>query len=120
LPYLQRSTKLLQTIAVTADSVVLSFYDNGVVDGDTISVYINGTPILNHQMLTANAVKKTVPLSTITDSTITLTLIAENLGSLPPNTGLLLIQDGTEKYQVNFSADLQTNAAIVFRKKKNK
>ena len=120
LPYGQRTTRVLQTLEVTTDSLVLSFYDNGVVDGDTISVYLNREPVLTQQQLMARATRKTVYLPDTGDSTVTLTLVAENLGTLPPNTGLLIIQDGTEKYQVNFSADLQTNAAIVFRKKKNK
>lgn len=120
LPYGQRATRTLQAMEVTTDSLVLSFYDNGVVDGDTISVYLNNEPVLRQQQLTARATRKTIYLPDTVDSTVTLTLVAENLGTLPPNTGLLIIQDGTEKYQVNFSADLQTNAAIVFRKKKNK
>ena len=46
-------------------------------------------------------------------------LVAENLGSLPPNTGLLTIWDGEKYYQVHFSADMQTNASITIRRKKN-
>jgi hypothetical protein len=48
---------------------------------------------------------------------IELILVAENLGTLPPNTGLLVVKDGDKVYQVNFSADLQTNAAILFKRK---
>lgn len=113
IPYTQRQTEIIQRLHVSADSLVLSFYDNGVVDGDTISVYINNTPVLNHQLLTAHAVKKTIPITIPKGSTITLLLVAENLGTIPPNTGLITIQDGTEKYQINFSADLLTNAAII-------
>ena len=47
-----------------------------------------------------------------------LTLVADNLGSIPPNTGLLIIQDGNERYQIRFSADLQTNASVILRKKR--
>jgi hypothetical protein len=31
---------------------------------------------------------------------------------------LLVVQDGGKRYEVRFSADLQTNASIVFRKRK--
>lgn len=115
LPYTQRQTKMIQSLHISADSVVLSFYDNGVVDGDTISVYINNIPVLEHQLLTAHAMKKTIHLNTIKDSTITLLLVAENVGTIPPNTGLITIQNGNQKHQIHFSADLQTNAAIVLR-----
>jgi hypothetical protein len=44
-------------------------------------------------------------------------LYAENLGVYPPNTGLLVIYDGEERYNVRFSADLKKNAAIVLKRK---
>jgi hypothetical protein len=49
---------------------------------------------------------------------VQLVLFAENLGTIPPNTGLLTVRDGDEIYQVRFSADLQKNASITFRRKK--
>ena len=60
--------------------------------------------------------KKTIYIGKQQD--VQLLLVAENLGSLPPNTGLLVIRDGDNNYQLNFSADLQTNAAVTIRKKK--
>lgn len=113
LPYTQRQTNVIQTLPVSADSVVLSFYDNGVVDGDTISVYVNNIPVIEHQLLTAHAVKKTIPVNITKGGRITLLLVAENVGTIPPNTGLIIIQDGTQKHRINFSASLQTNAAII-------
>jgi hypothetical protein len=119
LSYEQRSQQITQTIDVAGDSLVLSFYDNGVVDGDVISVYINGQNILTNVRLTEVAAKKTVYLNSINSTELTLTWVAETLGSLPPHTGLVIVQDGDKKYQVNFSANLQTNAALVFRKKQS-
>ena len=116
--YENRINKEVKSLEVISDSLVLSFYDNGVVDGDMISVYLNGENIINNTKLTAVAMKKTVYLKDINKETIQLNLVAENLGSLPPNTGLLVVQDGDIRYQVHFSADLQTNAMIVFKKKK--
>ena len=103
---------------MSADSLVLSFYDNGVVDGDMISVYINNENVLMPTKLTEAATKKTVHLNSFQTDSVTLILVAENLGSLPPNTGLLVVQDGDKKHEVRFSADLETNAALVFRKRK--
>lgn len=116
LPYNQRKNILLQTINTTSDSLNLSFYDNGVIDGDSISVYQNEKNIISHYRLTATAGKKTIHLGN-NDST-QLLLVAENLGTIPPNTGLLIIKDGENDYQVNFSADMQTNASIIIRRKK--
>ena len=115
IPYTQRKTKPLQTIELSADSLQLSFYDNGVIDGDSISVYVNGENIISNNKLTATATKKTIRLPNV--ETIEIILVAENLGTIPPNTGLLVVKDGDKTYQVNFSADLQTNAAIIFKRK---
>jgi hypothetical protein len=117
LPYEQRKDRVLKTIETTSDSLILSFYDNGVVDGDMISVYVNGQNVVSNARLTEVALKKTVNLKGMNDL-IEIKLVAENLGSLPPNTGLLIVQDGIDKHIVNFSADLQTNATILFRKRK--
>jgi len=119
IPYEQRKNKMLETIATQSDSLILSFYDNGVVDGDVISVYVNGQNVISNARLTEAAIKKTIYFTSTNSDSIQLTLTAENLGSLPPNTGLVVIQDGENKYQVHFSADLQTNATIVFRKRRN-
>jgi hypothetical protein len=115
----QRKNIMLETFAVQSDSLILSFYDNGVVDGDMISVYVNGQNMISNARLTEAAIKKTIHFTATSSDSIQLTLTAENLGSLPPNTGLVVIQDGINKYQVHFSADLQTNATIVFRKRRN-
>jgi hypothetical protein len=112
----QRANRLQQTVTVSSDSLVLSFYDNGVIDGDSISVYSNGDPIINNRRLTATAIRKTVYFQSIDE--LRLQLVAENLGTIPPNTGLLLIKDGEKVLQVNFSADLNTNAEIIIRRKK--
>lgn len=116
LPYGERSTKILETITTSSDSVTLFFYDNGVVDGDVISVYINEEKLISNARLTESAFKKTILFSALTGD-VEIILVAENMGSLPPNTGLLIVHDGTVKYNLNFSADFQTNAGIIFKKK---
>src|SRR5450755_2403255 len=42
-------------IEVSSDSVRLSFYDNAEVDGDSISVFLNGKLVVAHQGLTERA-----------------------------------------------------------------
>jgi hypothetical protein len=118
LPYTERNPNLLQTFDVSGDSLVLSFYDNGVVDGDVISVYLNNEAVVSQAKLTEAAIKKTIHLKFNDSSEIDLLLVAETLGSIPPNTGLLIVQDGENRYTIHFSSDFQTNATVRFRKKK--
>jgi hypothetical protein len=108
----------VQELYFKNDSLVLSLYDNGIVDGDTVSVFVNGNPVISKQMLKSVAAKKTIYISNTTDS-VQLVLFAENLGTIPPNTGLLTVRDGDEIYQVHFTADLQKNASIILRRKKD-
>lgn len=119
LAYTERKELQTQQFAVEGDSLLLSFYDNGTVDGDSISVYLNGAPIISNVRLSAAAARKTIQLDKAMD-VYKLVLVAENLGTIPPNTGLLVIQDGSNRYQVNFTADLQTNAAIELKRKDKK
>lgn len=112
----KRATNTLQTVTVSSDSLVLSFYDNGVVDGDSISVYVNNENIISKVKLTEVAAKKTIYTKENLDE-IKVTLVAESLGSIPPNTGLLIIQDGAQRYNIRFSADMETNASVIIKKK---
>ena len=117
-PLEQRSTNVIKTLEVVNDSITLSFYDNGVVDGDVISVFVNGQNVIASARLNEVAMKKTIHLPTFAGDSVQVILVAETLGSIPPNTGLLLVHDGDKRYDVRFSADLNTNASIVFRKGK--
>jgi hypothetical protein len=42
-------------------------------------------------------------------------LVANNLGSIPPNTALVVITDGNERHEVRASFDLSVNARIVIQ-----
>lgn len=111
-----RIIETIQSVNYSSDSLVISLYDNGEVDGDTVSVLMNGNVIMPLVGLSTNAVRKTIYTKDITDS-IQIVMYAENLGTLPPNTGLLIVYDGKERYEIRFSGDLKKNAAIVFKKK---
>ncbi len=115
----KRVTKSDQSLYFESDSLLLTLYDNGEVDGDTVTVLMNGNVIFSKAGLTTVANSKTIYITPGMDS-VKLVMYAENLGSIPPNTGLLLVDDGEKRYYVRFTADLQTNAAIVLRRKKNK
>ena len=111
----ERKASPPQIVNFKSDSLELALYDNGEVDGDTVSVLLNGEIILAKQGLKASAIKKTIY---VPSDSVTMVLYAENLGKYPPNTGLLIVHDGDETYQIRFSADLQQNAAVIFKRQK--
>jgi len=112
-----RKSEFSQIVSFKADSLELSLYDNGEVDGDTVSIYMNGQVIMSKQGLKASAIKKTIYI-TPGNEDFTLVLFAENLGKYPPNTGLLVVHDGDDVYNLRFSSDYEKNAGIIFRRKK--
>jgi hypothetical protein len=111
-----RKSEYSQVVNFKSDSLELALYDNGEIDGDTVSVYLNGEILLANQGLKATAIKKTIYI-TPGNEEFTIVLYAENLGKYPPNTGLLVVHDGEDVYNIRFSADLTKNAGLVFRKK---
>jgi hypothetical protein len=110
----KRATEVIQTLSVFEDSVVLSLYDNGEIDGDTVSVFLNNEKILSNVGLKASAFKHTIYFKP--GETVQLTLFAENLGSIPPNSGLLVVYSGEQRYQVFFTSTLNKSAVIIMKR----
>lgn len=110
----KRETEIIQTLAVYEDSITLSLYDNGEIDGDTVSVFLDNEKVVANVGLTATAFKKTIYFKQ--GQTIQLTLFAENLGTIAPNTGLLVVYSGEKRYQVFFTSTLNKSAVILLRR----
>ncbi|HMI59725.1 MAG TPA: hypothetical protein VK518_02425 [Puia sp.] len=115
--FTRRKTVLNRELEVESDSVRLSFYDNGDIDGDSISVFVNSQIILTHQGLAAKAFNVYLHLDSTRDVN-EVSMFAENLGRIPPNTALMVLTDGKNRYEVYMSSSLTENATIRLRKKK--
>ena len=114
----ERKIQKIDEIFFSSDSLLLSFYDNGTVDGDTISMVLNGRVIAEKIKLTTNAFRITIPTRINQNDSLILIMHAESLGLIPPNTGLLIILDGETRYEIRFEGDLQRSSAIVLRRKR--
>jgi hypothetical protein len=112
-----RKSEFSQIVNFKADSLEISLYDNGEIDGDTVSVFMNGEVLMARQGLKSKAIKKTIYITEANEE-FTLVMFAENLGKYPPNTGLLVVHDGDDVYNLRFSSDLQKSSGIVFKRKK--
>jgi hypothetical protein len=113
-----RKIELIESIPFYTDSLVLSIYDNGEIDGDTVSVLLNEKTIMSKKRLGSRAQSLTVYLTPELGDELQLVMFAENLGLYPPNTGLLIIQDGNRRREVRFSGDLNKNAAISLKRQR--
>lgn len=113
-----RKTEVIRNVFFQSDSLVLSLYDNGEVDGDTVSVVINDRVVIARKGLSTTAITTTIYITPESGDSLRLIMYAENLGRIPPNTGVLIIQDGDERHQVRFEGDLQKNSAVILRRKR--
>jgi len=114
----ERETVLAQEIEVNSDSLQVDFYDNGEVDGDSISVFFNNQLLAFSQKLST----RSIHFNLVLDSSRVyneLTMFADNLGAIPPNTALMIVTDGNKQYQIRLSSNLQKNASVRIRRKKN-
>jgi hypothetical protein len=112
----EREIIVQREIEVSTDSIQIDLYDNGEVDGDSISVFFN------QQLLAANLKLSTrsIHLDIRLDSTKEyneISMFANNLGSIPPNTALMLVYDGKKRYEVRLSSSLDKNATLRIRKR---
>lgn len=116
-PDLDKREKIeLKVIEVESLLLEATLFDNGVFDGDTVSIFLNKQALLSKQEVNTRGTKFKIPVDTTTDNE--LLMYAENLGTIPPNTGLLILYDGTIRYEINLLSTLKTNGAITIRKKK--
>ncbi len=100
-------------IEVDTGEIRLDFYDNGQVDGDSISVLVNGQIILSHQKLSAKPVTTFVKIDGSVPVQEVL-MVAENLGTIPPNTAMLHITAGKERYQLYLTSTENRSAKVRF------
>ncbi|RYF87152.1 MAG: hypothetical protein EOO03_10940 [Chitinophagaceae bacterium] len=114
--YEKRNTSVLKTIEVESNTVKIDLYDNGEIDGDSISLFLNGKLLLARQKLTTAPITLRLPKDELQEEN-DLVMYAENLGSIPPNTALMVVTDGSKRYEVRITSDLQKNGTIRFVKK---
>ncbi|MCX8020135.1 MAG: DUF3108 domain-containing protein [Chitinophagaceae bacterium] len=112
-----RKSEFSQIIEFESDSLILALYDNGEVDGDSVSIFLNGEQIISRKGLKTKAFRKTIYPAPGVHDVFSLVMYAENLGLYPPNTGLLVVYDGEQIYHIRFSADMKKNAGVLFRRK---
>ena len=103
--------KEIPEIEVDTGAIRLDFYDNGEIDGDSITVLVNNRVVLSHQRLTAAPITTYVKID-FQNLFQEVEMRAENLGSIPPNTAMLIITAGEKKYRL-FLTSTESKSAVV-------
>ncbi len=112
----QRAKKLTKEIEVKSSTIQLELFDNGEIDNDSVSVFVNNKMVLEKTMLSNNAIKLTLQLDSTAEYT-DVCMFANNLGKIPPNTAALILYDGATRYEIQMSSNLKETATIRLRKK---
>jgi hypothetical protein len=95
---------------MNTDSVEIRFMDNGIVDGDTISVFYNGQLIVPKLGLKEKPYIIKIPLYQAYPNR--LVIYAESLGSFPPNTALVRIIAGKKEESFLLSSSMSKSGSI--------
>jgi hypothetical protein len=111
-----RENTVVKQIQTATGEISINLYDNGEIDGDTVSIYHNNVLLMSHARLS----QKPISINIAIDSSRPhheLVMVAENLGSIPPNTSVMIITAGGQRYEVFISSNEQRNAKVIFNLK---
>jgi hypothetical protein len=112
-----RTVDIQEEFTVRGDSIEIQLWDDAKIDGDIISVNVNGQWILRKHGLVRERKIVTAPLRQRNNYLI---IHAHNLGSVPPNTIAVVINDGSRRRMVTLRSDEGKSAAIRLLRPKRK
>lgn len=108
----QREVKVDRVLRVQSNNIRIKVWDNGIVDGDILTLFLNGQRILNEYRV--NKRKWSIPVD-ILDGENILILHADDLGDISPNTVAVAIDDGVKEQIVILSSNLRESGAILIQ-----
>lgn len=107
-----RDNALIKKIVTEAGDIRIDVYDNGEIDGDTVSIYHNNTLIRSRMRLSRKPISFTIEINP-TASHHEIIMVAENLGTIPPNTSVMIVTTKQERYEIFISSSEQKNAKVI-------
>lgn len=107
----KRENILVTEIPLSGDSIELRFYDNAEIDGDSISLFLNERLIFSHIRLTGQAYKVHLAVSELQEEN-RLVMVAENLGTIPPNTSYMVAEVEGKRYEARLESTEGSSAMI--------
>ncbi|MCC6727691.1 MAG: hypothetical protein IT258_24510 [Saprospiraceae bacterium] len=107
-----REVDVERVLEVRSKTIRIRVWDNGTVDGDVLSLFLNGEQIVKNYRVTRQKHETIVKLDKPTNFII---LHALNLGSISPNTVAVSVDDGFEEQVVIISSNLDKSGAIMIK-----
>lgn len=107
-----RANPIIKQIDTEEGELIIELYDNGEIDGDTVSIYHNNKLVVDHAGISTKPVTVKLKVDQANPHH-ELIMVADNLGRIPPNTSLMVVTAGKKRYEVFISSSEQKNAKIV-------
>jgi hypothetical protein len=107
-----RENKLVKKIITNSKSISLDLFDNGTIDNDTIIVFDNKKLLVNKKRLSYKAIHLDFNFSENMREHEVI-IVAHNMGTVPPNTALLLFKDGKVRQEYFITSTNKINAKIL-------
>ena len=111
LQFAAREKSVMQTIEVNNPTVQVQLYDNGIIDNDSVSVFVNDHLVQDKTMLSYSALSLQIQVDSTKEFT-DISMFADNVGTMPPNTAVMILYDGNKRYEIQLSSDLQRTATV--------
>ncbi|HMW25294.1 MAG TPA: DPP IV N-terminal domain-containing protein [Ferruginibacter sp.] len=111
-----RKNNVFSRLEVSVSNITMELYDNGTVDGDSISIFYNNKLLVSNRGLSEKAITVNFMLDEKAPQH-EIILFANNLGSIPPNTATVVVKAGEKRYELRSSASLTENAVLVLEYK---
>jgi len=108
-----RQVDVQRILDVRSRNIKIRMWDNGVEDGDILTLYLNGKLMLEKHRLTKR--KSMLEIDLEAKENI-LVIHADDLGDLPPNTVALSIDDGYGEQLLLLTSNLKESGAIMIRR----
>jgi hypothetical protein len=115
--FASREKVFQKQIPLSGDSIELQFYDNAEIDGDSISLFLNGKIIFEHVRLTDRPYVVKLSVNDLQNDN-ELIMVAENLGAIPPNTSYMVALVGNNRYDAQLASTENSSAMIKLKKEK--
>ncbi len=104
-----RKYKVQQTLTVANEKVKIQVYDKNRVDGDIVSIYLNGEILVENFEVTKE--KKEIILE-LKEGSNTLVMYALNAGRIPPNTAAIAVNNKGKYKIATLVSDFKTSGAL--------
>lgn len=104
-----RKLEVQETLSVASQSLKVLLWDKNKVDGDEVAIYLNGELIEENIKVTKTKQEVTLFLEPGRNVII---MHALNLGSVPPNTAIMSVNDGQKAKLVTVVSDMKKSGVI--------